>query len=340
MTVRRVSIKDVAREAGVSVTTVSHALNHKGRLSEGTRSRVVEVAERLGYRANPAARHLVSGRAGLIAAMASLPDDPRVRFAEFGYYTALIGAASGAALARDSALVVAPPSRDGMIWDRVPLDGVLVIDPMVGDPVLAALRERNIPYVTIGRDPDGLQPACAVLADQDSGTWALLDHLHERGRRVGLLAVPPLNAFALDTVSCFERWCRSAGVPQTLEILDLETLLSRDEEALAGAIRRVLDAGAQAIYAPIELVGVQVARALRAMDVRVPEDVGVATTLDAGRAIDADPPLTTLSYDYPTMGRLAAEMLLDVIDRRRFGPITEVVPTFVEPRASTAWVHA
>ena len=69
----RVSIRDVAREAGVSVTTVSHALNGKGRLNAETRKRVREVADRLGYRPNPAARSLVSGHTGLIAAIPSLP---------------------------------------------------------------------------------------------------------------------------------------------------------------------------------------------------------------------------------------------------------------------------
>ena len=142
MAARRVSIKDVAREAGVSVTTVSHALNGKGRLRASTRERVTEVAERLGYRANPAARNLVSGHAGLIAAMPSLPDDPRVRFAEFGYYTKVIVAASGAAIARDHALVIAPPSRGGFVWDRVNLDGVIMIDPMLDEPALMTYAAR------------------------------------------------------------------------------------------------------------------------------------------------------------------------------------------------------
>ncbi len=64
--------------------------------------------------------------------MASLPTEPHVEFADFGYFTALIGAATGVAVARDRALVVAPPSTGGFVWDRVPLDGVIVIDPMVG----------------------------------------------------------------------------------------------------------------------------------------------------------------------------------------------------------------
>ena len=332
---RRVSIKDVAREAGVSVTTVSHALNGKGRLSEDTRRRVNEVAERLGYRANPAARNLVSGRAGLIAAMASLPDDPRVAFAEFGYYTVLIGAASGAAVARDHALVVAPPSRSGLIWDRVPLDGVIVIDPMVGEPALPALRERGIPFVTIGRDPDHDAPDAMVVADDETGTLALLDHLKRGDRTVGLLAIPPINAFAQDTIAYFQAWCIREGCAPLEVTLSMEELLGEDLGPLTGAVQGLLDAGADAIYAPLELVGVEVQRIVRAMGHRVPQDVRVATTMDAGRSVQADPPMTTLSYDYATMGRLAADLLLDLIDRRRTGPVREVVPTFVEARAST-----
>src|SRR6266567_3775799 len=80
----RISIKDVAREADVSVTTVSHALNDKGRLNPDTRKRVRDVAERLGYKPNPAARSHVSGKTGLIAVIPSLPKEPRVSFVERG----------------------------------------------------------------------------------------------------------------------------------------------------------------------------------------------------------------------------------------------------------------
>jgi transcriptional regulator with XRE-family HTH domain len=87
----RISIKDVAREADVSVTTVSHALNDKGRLNPDTRQRVRDVAERLGYKPNPAARSLVSGKTGLIAVIPSLPKHTRVSFSDLGYFTELIG---------------------------------------------------------------------------------------------------------------------------------------------------------------------------------------------------------------------------------------------------------
>src|SRR5947208_229529 len=100
----RISIKDVAREADVSVTTVSHALNNKGRLNPDTRKRVRDVAERLGYKPNPAARSLVSGKTGLIAVIPSLPQQTRVSFSDVGYFTALIGAATADAAVRSAEL--------------------------------------------------------------------------------------------------------------------------------------------------------------------------------------------------------------------------------------------
>ena len=74
MTGSSVGIKDVAREAGVSITTVSHALNGKGRIPENTRRRVRGIAERLGYEPNAIARSLAGGRTGVIAIAFSLVD--------------------------------------------------------------------------------------------------------------------------------------------------------------------------------------------------------------------------------------------------------------------------
>jgi DNA-binding LacI/PurR family transcriptional regulator len=339
MSSRRVSIKDVAREAGVSVTTVSHALNGKGRLNPTTRRHVQAVAERLGYRPNPAARSLVSGRTSLVAAMASLPPDTPITFSEFAYLTELIGAATGAAVDRDVALVIAPPGgRGGFVWDRVPLDGVIVIDPIDGDPALPALRDRRIPFVTVGRDPsgDGLEDA-VVVADERRGTEEVLDHFASEGaERVGLFSVPPLNAFLADTWSAYHRWCvRGDRRPWVWEI-PIDVLGADPEAAVATAVQGFLDRDRpDAIYAPLEIVGIAVQRALQGLGIDIPSEVMTATTFDAGRSTAADPPMTTLRFDSAQMGRRAASMLLDLIDGRRRGPQTEVVPTSLEVRSSS-----
>lgn len=339
MSSRRVSIKDVAREAGVSVTTVSHALNGKGRLNPTTRRHVQAVAERLGYQPNPAARSLVSGRTGLVAAMASLPPDTPITFSEFAYFTELIGAATGAAVDRDVALVIAPPGgRGGFVWDRVPLDGVIVIDPIVGDPALPVLRDRGIPFVTVGRDPseEGQEDA-VVVADEQRGTEEVLDHFASEGaERIGLFSVPPLNAFLADTWSAYHRWCiRQDRRPSVWEI-QIDALGADPEAAVGIAVERFLDRHRpDAIYAPIEIVGIAVQQALQGLGISIPGEVLTATTFDAGRSIAAEPPMTTLRFDSAQMGRRAASMLMDLIDGRRRAPQAEVVPTRLEVRASS-----
>ena len=332
----RVSIRDVAREAGVSVTTVSHALNDKGRLNPETRRRVREVADRLGYRPNPAAKSLVSGRTGLIAAIPSLPRELRVNYTEFGFFSELIAAATGVAVGRHQALVVSPPGADWFIWDRVPLDGVIVIEPVVDEPALPDLRQRGVPFVTISADPNGAGRDAVVRSDDSDGIVRTLDHLAEQGgARVAMLAPPPLNAFTRDCAETYRRWCARAGHGSFLEVVGMAEVARGREAAYLAALDRLLTRRPDALFVPIELAGVTVLEVLQARGISVPEHLLLATTQDTGRGLVTDPPLTTLEWDFAEIGRRAAEMLLDLIDGSRTAPCEEVVRTTLVPRAST-----
>jgi DNA-binding LacI/PurR family transcriptional regulator len=335
----RISIKDVAREAGVSVTTVSHALNDKGRLNPETRARVREVADRLGYRPNPAARSLVSGRTGLIAVLPSLPTQPQVSFGDFGYFTELIAAAADVAVSKDWALVVAPPSSTDFVWERVPLDGVIVTDPITGDRALPVLRERGIPFVTISQDPDAPDGDAVVACEARDCTVSLLDHFLERGaRRIGFLSAPGITAFLAATEGTYARWCAEHGQEPVEEILDL-TELDRDPGgSLARAVERLFDRedAPDAVYAPLEIVGIDVHRIIREMRLRIPDDVLLATTHDRGQALMTNPPITTIEWDYREVGRRAASLLIDLVEGSRAAPTVETVPGRIMPRASTA----
>jgi len=335
----RISIKDVAREAGVSVTTVSHALNDKGRLNPETRARVRDVADRLGYRPNPAARSLVSGKTGLIAVMPSLPKDSGVSFGDFGYFTELIAAATDVAVSRDWALVVAPPLSSDFVWERVPLDGVIVTDPITGDRALPVLRERNIPFVTISADPDDSGNDAVVACEDRACTVALLDHFVDRGAtRVGYLSAPPITAFLGSSADTYASWCAGCGQEPIVEILDLPELDRDAAGGMARAVERLFDRtdAPDAVYVPLEIVGVDVHRVLRDMKLRIPDDVMLGTTLDRGRALSANPPITTIEWDYREVGRRAASLLIDLVEGTRSAPYTEVVPGRLMPRASTA----
>ena len=337
---RRVSIRDVAREAGVSVTTVSHALNDKGRLHPETRARVREVAQRLGYRPNPAARSLVSGHTGLIAVLASLPSGVHADIGDFGYFADMMGGATGVAVAHDVAIVVAPSVGDRrggepFVWDRIPLDGVVVAGPMRGDPTLAALRERAIPFVTIGRDPDGGKDA-VVGSDDAAGTREVLEHLRAAGARApGLIVLPPVYASTADIAAGYSAWCAENDVRERCVIVPIAELLDDRAGTIASAVDRLLDQGVDAIHCPVEQLGVAALAALQRRGVAIPEDVMLSTTNDAGRAEIASPPLTTLDTDHADVGRLAVEVLLDVVAGTRTPPLRALVASRISARAST-----
>jgi DNA-binding LacI/PurR family transcriptional regulator len=335
----RISIKDVAREAGVSVTTVSHALNDKGRLNPDTRTRVREVAERLGYRPNPAARSLVSGKTGLIAVMPSLPKEPQVSFGDFGYFTELIAAATDVAVSKDWALVVAPPLSSDFVWERVPLDGVIVIDPITGDAALPVLRERKIPFVTVSADPDAPDGDAVVACEDRECTIAVLDHFVERGaHRIGLLTAPPITAFLTASADTYRDWCAPRGQEPIVEVLDLAELDRDRGGGMARAVERLFDRtdAPDAVYVPLEIVGVDVHRVMRDMKLRIPDDVLLATTHDRGQALLTNPPITTIEWDYREVGRRAASLLIDLVEGSRTAPCSEIVPGRLMPRASTA----
>jgi transcriptional regulator, LacI family len=105
---RRVTIKDVAREAGVSPTTVSHALNHRGQVDSRTRERVEQAARTLGYRPNRNAQRLRTGEAHMIVLLSSMPFAVSGGPSRLGFMMEIAAVAAAAALDRGLALVLAP----------------------------------------------------------------------------------------------------------------------------------------------------------------------------------------------------------------------------------------
>src|SRR4051812_37969355 len=179
---RAATIVDIARAAGVSRTTASAALGGAGRVSEATREHVRAVAAGLGYVANPTARHLQAGRTGAIG----------IYIAEnlFGYsfYMEFVFGAAEVSRADAFALTLVASGPIGHV------DGVIVVDPMVGAPFVRALIESARPVVSAERylDP-GPQPTVTIETEYGLAQRELLDHLWDRGARAPVLLTLPLE---------------------------------------------------------------------------------------------------------------------------------------------------
>lgn len=304
-------------------------------MSEATRSRVRDVALDMGYQPNSAARRLAGGRVGLIAVAFSLAGELPVALTEVDYFSKAIRAATTRAHERDYALVVAPPRPHNTLWARVPLDGVVVFDPVAGDELLDELRSRDVPLVLSGRDPAGSDDY-TVDNDHHTGTLTVLDHLAQRGaRRIALLAGDLGDAFTADCVDAYRRWCEAHRVEQ------LVTTVPFGRFADVDAADRVLATAAppDAVYAIVDVLGVSVLEAAARRGVRVPGDLLVAVAGDR-QVSDTSVPLTMLELDPARTATEAVDVLIDLIEGRQPADRERLIPTRLVERESTSYLEA
>lgn len=334
----RTTLADVAREAGVSRTTASHALSGKGRVDAGTRALVSEVATRLGYSPSRVARNLALGQSDtiglLLPTIGRLPLDELARTDWYGRIAVL---ASQEALALGRALTILPPIRSSSDLASFGLDGVLVLDPVEDDPRWPALRELALPRVLIGRDPTGeLGPT--VVTDLISPMAELLAHLRSQGmRRIGLV-MPDFHWSAESEVAdAVGSQCATWGMPEPTVIhVDASAFTSRSE-----ALERTQQLVADALQGPdrpdaliglFEGAGPAIVMAARTLGLQVPSDLLVAVDVDGIVPESFDPPITAIDLNVEALVANAVRILVSA-DSDHTREVT--VPADLIVRAST-----
>jgi DNA-binding LacI/PurR family transcriptional regulator len=311
----RAGIRDVAAAAGVSITTVSDALNGKGRLPDATRRHVRNVAERLGYRPSAAARTLRTGKSGLLGLTVTTSGEEPFTFTEFAYFAEMARAATSAALARGYALVILPATslhRDFDVWSNVALDGTVVIDPSDHDPVVTELVRQGIPVVSDGR-PGGSLPVTAwVDNDHEAAVIGLLDHLAGAGaRRIGLLTGTSTDTYTRLSTTAYLTWCERAGQDPVYEAYP-----AHDPCAGAVAADRLLARPDRpdAVYGLFDPNGTDLLAAARRYGLSVPDDLLLVCCSESSVYARTEPPITTLSLKPGRIGTTVIQLLIDAIE--------------------------
>ncbi|MFF3734356.1 LacI family DNA-binding transcriptional regulator [Streptomyces sp. NPDC002476] len=330
-------LREVARRAGVSVTTASHALNGVGRVGAETRERVLAVAAEIGYRANPNARGLRGARTGLLGLTHRTAVEGGITDIE--YFVKIVNAATWTAMAHDYSLVLVPPSLDGRPFDSLPLDGTIVIDPLTDDPLLGRLSGMGVPVVTTGRDLSRKDAFPWVDNELSTCAVAALDHLAATGaRRIGLLTGSTGQSYDEDAAEAYRDWCGRTGRPLLMDRAESGT----DSTAAAHRLLARPDRP-DALYVVMEKFGFATLAVCRELGLGVPGDVQIVVGADGEFARSARPELTALDLAPEEIGRQAAELLIDVIRRpppAGARPEHRLVPARLLPRASTRPVRA
>jgi len=331
-----VTIADVARAAGVSVSTASYALSGKRRISEATRLRVEAAVAELGYRPHAGARALASAtpRARTVALMAPLRAGTDTAVV-MQFVTAIVLRARHHGL---DVLLLTQDDVDGV--ERVAhgsvVDGVVVMDVATHDPRVAALDALGRPAVLLGLPAAPGRLSCVDLDFEAAGRLAV-EHLAALGHRhVGVVA--HADEFRDRGTSFAVRLAR--GVADAGRATGTSVRLVGSDGTAAGAAAAVDDVLAHA-PAPTALVVhnepalPHVLARLAALGRRVPEDVSVVAVCPADVAARQSTPVTAVEIPAEHIGTLAVDMLVERIAEERPTETRLVAPSLVD-RGSTS----
>lgn len=342
---RKLTLRDVAAEAGVSIGTASNAFNRPDLISDGLRDRVLEAAARLGYGGpDPAGRRLRTGRTGALGLIFTdrLPyafdDEAAVLFLR-GLANALENSGAGLLL-----IPTSPTREEGSRVVRgAAVDGFIVFSTARGDPRVEAALARGVPTITVDEPFDVPTPFIGI--DERGGAEAAGRHLVELGhRRVAVISFPD---YALDdeTLPFDVPGARLAGYSAGLgEAFDPDLVFTAPTSHPQAGKRLLaelleVDPVPTAVLAMSDAFAAGVLRGALETGLRVPADLSVVGFDGIPLAELTEPPLTTVAQPIERKGELTAQSLLRAIARgdevSEPEPQRTILPTELVVRAST-----
>jgi DNA-binding LacI/PurR family transcriptional regulator len=327
---RAPTIEDVAREAGVSRALVSLVMRDRPNVSEERRRRVHEAAARLGYRPNAMARSLASGRTKTVGVI--LDDLGNPFFAEIAAgieacaselgHQLLLGAGARLARREHAALATLLEYRVG---------GIILVSPRMPAADIAAAA-AEVPLVVVGRNVRSADADC-VLVNETRGIDLALTHLVELGHERIAHVDGGAGASGPQRRAAYLRGMRARRLERHARVVPGDFT----EEAGAVAARRLLEEGERptAVVAANDLVATGLLSGFDRAGVAVPGQVSIVGYDNISIAQIAHVSLTTIDQPRIEMGRLAFELLVDRIERRRPKALRLLEPTLVV-RSTTA----
>jgi DNA-binding LacI/PurR family transcriptional regulator len=323
-------MSDVGRLAGVSHQTVSRVINGSPHVRPETRAKVLAAMEQLGYRPNPVARALVTGRSktlGVVSFDTTLYGPASTLFGieraahEEGYF---IIVASLEALNRASVVDAVERLR------RQGVEGILVIAPHAEASEALLHAPSDVPLVAAEAGPDRAMPVVAV--DQFAGAATATRHLLDLGHETVWHVTGPPNFI--------ESRQRREGWRATLEAAGAappEPLIGDWSPGAGYELGKQLsaDPAVTAVFVANDQMALGVLRAMHEAGRSVPDELSVVGFDDIPEAAYFQPPLTTVRQDFIEMGRRSLRTLLGTIETGRRVPSGSLVPPELIVRGST-----
>lgn len=318
-----ITIKDVAKRAGVSITTASYALNGKGNISEETRQRVLAAAEELNYHPNAFARHLKKRKTHTIG----------VFIAHLGglFYEEVLEGIHSAILQTGYELIICPETRTTRrILTYRQVDGAIVFDVKIPDDLIASLAWKRFPIVTLDRylEADFVFP---VLVDNSKGTREVFRHLFEQGAR--------RLAFVSGAADSFDNAERRKTFLEEAEKSGLAVACYEGDFTQSSGYRVAQEMVAsgnlpEAVFCANDQMAIGFIEALKEHHIRVPDDVAVVGFDDIPIARYMQPTLSTVRVSRLEWGAAAASRLIDFLENESPFDTSRIPTEFIQRESS------
>lgn len=329
------TLEDIARQAGVSRSTVSRVINDHPSVRDNVRQRVWEVIKSTGYHPNAAARSLASQHTWMLGLV--LPRSVSSFFSD-PYFPRLTQGIAQACNQYDytlSLFLVGSKEDEEKIFPRVSrkglLDGILVQSAQIGDQLIERLIHSSIPLLIIGR-PFHANKVSYIDVDNVAASNQAVCHLIQHGRkRIATIAGPDNSTVSIDRLAGYRKALLDHGF-EVEEGLIAEGDFS--ESSGYSAMQRLLPTHPDAVFAASDLMAVGGMRAVQDAGLNIPADIAFVGFDDLPLAANANPPLTTIHQPIYPFGFKAVEVLIEMIDQAIQPPHRVLMDTELVVRAS------
>lgn len=308
-----ISIKDVARVAGVSHSTVSRALGDSSLVSAETRARIQRLAHDMGYSPDAQARSLVMGRTKTIGVVVTTIADP--------FIGEIVQAVESTAHDHGYTVILvssnAEPEREIKVVEMLRskrVDGVIVTSSRVGALYHDYLERLGVPVVLINsHSRQGGLYTFAVNVDNQHGGCLATEHLIQLGhRRIAYLTGPADHSDDMDRLAGYRQALSDAGIPFDPALVVVGTGRADGGERAFPALM-ALPSPPTAAFCYNDVTAIGLIHAARQAGLSVPRDLAVVGFDDIPFALYISPSLTTIAQPKPEMGRSAVEMMMTLL---------------------------
>lgn len=309
------TLEDIAKQAGVSRSTVSRVVNEHPNVRSDVRKRVLKVIQATGYHPNAAARTLVSQRSSMIGLV--IPRNVNSFFTDpyFPHFTAGITQACNQNDYTLALFVIGSKEDEEKTFPRVArnglLDGIIIQSGIMGDELVARLVASNMPLVIAGR-PYHQSGVSYVDVDNVDAAFNAVHHLIKLGnKRIATITGPIQRCESIDRKDGYLNALKKSGIP-----VDESLIIEADFTGTGGyaAMQKLLPAKPDAVFAASDDMAIGAIRAVRDAGLRVPEDIAFVGFDDLPTTAHSGINLTTVRQPVVQFGIKTVEVLIDLIE--------------------------